>query len=173
MAAPGMGGDAGLAGGLGGAGNAGDAVPGIEGFADTPERPGVPGVVMEEGATLGAWVWAVGCCGIGCCGILGAGGPGDCMGPGAGGIGCRGPDKIWPGLGACGGAGGTGRAGMVGARLMIGALAGVLPGEPDCPDASGGLKGNAERRSETGGGVAAVSAGAGGAVAAGSESVDL
>ena len=75
-------------------------------------------------------------------------------------MGCRGPDKICPGLGA-GGAAGTGRAAMVGARLTMGGFNRAPGADPAWPDASGGRSGNAERRSGTGGAATSAAAASG------------
>jgi hypothetical protein len=72
--------------------------------------------------------------------------PGEGLGASAvaGGMGCRGPERIWPGLGG----GGAGRDGITAPRV-VGAAGAV-----DCPVASGGRKGDAGR---TGGGASGLS----------------
>jgi hypothetical protein len=126
-AAPGLG----LAIGRAGIGIVGTAVPGR----------GAPGVVIMTGGADGAG--DAGAAGDGA--LTGALTPGAALvGGGIGGIGCRGPDRICPGLGG----GGAERDGITGPRLT------GAPPAPGCPVANGGRNGKVGR---TGAGASAFS----------------
>jgi hypothetical protein len=96
-------------------------VPGV-GMAAAPGA-GIAGAADSLAGGVAGAVRATGAAGIGM-DAVGAG-----PGVAAGGMGCRGPDKIWPGRGA-----GTGRAGM--GPVRSGGCSGAAP-----PAARGGLKG--------------------------------